>query len=128
MSPQRHPLIDGFSRALRPPDRRLPWEWCEEHVVVDDTSPLPGRWRSDNSPWVREVMEEATRRRRVVVKCAAQTAKTQTVLIITFGGPRPGVVGHLSLGGGGGAEMVGPMNYLETQSHLRLFGRRGTSS
>lgn len=65
---------------MTPPDRRKPWEWCESHVVVDDTSALPGRWRSDNSPWVREVMEEAVKRRRCVVRCSAQSSKTQTVL------------------------------------------------
>lgn len=74
------PLLKGFAAALRPADRRPPWLWCEDHLVVDDTSPLPGRWRSDNSPWVREVMEEAVKRRRVAVKCSAQSAKTQTVL------------------------------------------------
>jgi len=51
-------------------------------MVVDDTSPLPGKWRSDNSPWVRAPMERAARPeiRRVVIKCSAQSAKTQTVM------------------------------------------------
>jgi hypothetical protein len=49
----RHPLIEGFCNACNPADRRPPWQWCEEHVRVDETSPLPGRWRSDASPWVR---------------------------------------------------------------------------
>jgi hypothetical protein len=54
----RHPLVEGFCAACKPADRRPPWEWCEEHVQVDETSPLPGRWRSDASPWVRAVMED----------------------------------------------------------------------
>ena len=44
--------------ACKPADRRPPWQWCEEHVHVDETSPLPGRWRSDASPWVKPVMED----------------------------------------------------------------------
>jgi len=77
-----NPLLKGFCVAARPPDRRTPWEWCEEHLVVDGTSPMPGRWRSDNSPWVREPMEAAAdnRVRDVTVKCSAQSSKTQTVM------------------------------------------------
>ena len=77
-----NPLIRGFFKAMRLPDRRQPWEWCEEHLIVDDTSPMPGRWRSDNSPWVKGPMEAAAKAvvRRCVVKCSAQSAKTQTIM------------------------------------------------
>ena len=66
----------------RPADRRLPWHGCEEHVHVDETSPLPGRWRSDASPWVRAVMEDFANNavRDIAVQCTAQSAKTQTVM------------------------------------------------
>ena len=59
MNPTRrpHPLIEGFCAACKPADRRPPWQWAEEHITVDETSPHPGRWRSANSPWVRPVME-----------------------------------------------------------------------
>lgn len=82
MAKKIHPLLEGFRRALRMPDRRPPWKWAEDHVFVDDSSPMPGRWRSSNSPWVRAVMEAAIQKRRTVVKCSAQSAKTQTVLIL----------------------------------------------
>jgi len=77
-----HPFIQGFKEAAKPPDRSLPWQWCEKHLWVDDTSSRPGKWRSEYSPWVRAPMEAAARPevRRVVVKCAAQSAKTQTVM------------------------------------------------
>lgn len=55
---RRHPFLEGFCSACKPADRRPPWQWCEEHVHVDETSPLPGRWRSDASPWVKPVMED----------------------------------------------------------------------
>lgn len=51
--------------------------------MVDSTSPMPGRWRSDNSPWVKELMEEHgnNRVRTITVQCSAQSSKTQTVLV-----------------------------------------------
>lgn len=77
-----NPLLDGFVAACRTPDRRPVWKWCEDHIIVDSTSPMPGRWRSDNSPWVREVMEawQDNRIRDITIKCAAQSAKTQTAI------------------------------------------------
>ena len=77
-----NPFLKGFAGAMRPPDRSTPWQWCEKHLVVDDTSSMPGRWRSSNSPWVRAVMETAQDRhvRKTVVQCSAQSAKTQTVM------------------------------------------------
>ncbi len=79
---KRHPFIEGFCSACKPADRRPPWQWCEEHVRVDETSPLPGRWRSDASPWVRSVMDDFANNaiRDIAVQCAAQSAKTQTVM------------------------------------------------
>ncbi|HZV34087.1 MAG TPA: terminase gpA endonuclease subunit, partial [Verrucomicrobiae bacterium] len=77
-----NPFINAARIAWKPQDLRTPWEWCEDHVIVDKTSPLPGKWRSANSPWVKEVMEiRLDRRVRICcVKCSAQSSKTQTVL------------------------------------------------
>ncbi len=77
-----NPLLRGFASALRPSDRRPPWKWCEDHIVVDNTSPMPGRWRSDASPWVRELMEVFADNRisDIAVQCSAQSSKTQTVI------------------------------------------------
>ena len=43
---------------------------------------MPGRWRSDSSPWVRAVMEDFANNgvRDITVQCAAQSSKTQTVM------------------------------------------------
>lgn len=77
---QLHPLLEGFCSACKPADRRPPWQWAEEHITVDDTSPFPGRWRSSNSPWVRMVMEAFADNqvRNVAVQSAAQVGKSQT--------------------------------------------------
>lgn len=76
------PLLLSARAAWKPQDLRTPWEWCEDHVIVDNTSPFPGKWRSATSPWVREVMEVAADRRVtfIAVRCSAQSSKTQTVL------------------------------------------------
>ncbi len=66
---------------------------------MDETSPLPGRWRSDASPWVRAVMEDFANNtvRDIAVQCAAQSAKTQTVMncamLAIAEDPRAGNVG-----------------------------------
>ncbi|MCA1997021.1 MAG: phage terminase large subunit family protein, partial [Armatimonadetes bacterium] len=79
---KRNPLIRSFEAACRPPDRRPPWQWCENHLIVDNSSPFPGYWRSANSPWVKPVMEAFASNtvRNIAVRCAAQTAKTQTAI------------------------------------------------
>jgi phage terminase large subunit GpA-like protein len=79
-------MISPVERAARAtwkaPDIRLPWEWCETHVTVDNTSSMPGPWRCNNSPWVRELMEVDADKSVtfIAVKCSAQSAKTQTIL------------------------------------------------
>ena len=75
-------ILKGFVEALRIPDRRSTWQWCEDHLIVDETSPIPGRWRSSNSPWVKPPMEDVSNPdvEYIVVKCSAQSAKTQTII------------------------------------------------
>ena len=50
-------LKEIWREAWQPPDRRPAWEWCEDHIEAIPYSPNPGRFRSENSPWIREVME-----------------------------------------------------------------------
>jgi phage terminase large subunit GpA-like protein len=44
---------------------------------------MPGKWRSDNSPWVREILEVFADKsvNELSVMCAAQSAKTQTIMV-----------------------------------------------
>lgn len=74
----------AFRQAFAPPDRRTPWEWSEDNLLVDPTSPFQGKWRSELSPWVREVMEvfADNRLEQLVVMCSAQSAKTQTMICL----------------------------------------------
>ncbi|MEX0331469.1 MAG: terminase gpA endonuclease subunit [Puniceicoccaceae bacterium] len=74
-----NPEIAGmFAEGVKPPDRRPPWQWAEEHVTSIPYSPMPGRFRSDNSPWVREVMEAMVDPRVKVVSIIASVQSSKT--------------------------------------------------
>lgn len=79
---RRSPITQAICEAARPIDRGPPWQWCEKHVEVDNTSPYPGKWRSANSPFVKELMEVFADNRvsDISVMCSAQSSKTQTLL------------------------------------------------
>lgn len=71
-------LIDILSDAWTPADRRPPWKWCEENIKSIPYSPLPGPFRSENSPWIRDVMEAivSPKIRIVSIIAAVQSSKT----------------------------------------------------
>ena len=51
-------LLRELGRNIwRPPDRRPPWAWAQEHIHSIPYSPVPGRFRADNSPWLKEPLE-----------------------------------------------------------------------
>jgi phage terminase large subunit GpA-like protein len=67
-----------WKRVWRVPDRRPPWQWCEDHISAIPYSPTPGRFRSEHSPWLREVMEALVDPavRLVSIMASVQTGKT----------------------------------------------------
>ena len=71
-------LRDILKDAWTPADRREPWRWCEDHIKSIPYSPLPGAFRSENSPWIREVMEAIVdpKIRLVSIIAAVQSSKT----------------------------------------------------
>ena len=74
----RNPLSSILRDAWTPADRREPWRWCEDHIKSSPYSPLPGPFRSENSPWIREVMEAIVdpKIRLVSIIAAVQSSKT----------------------------------------------------
>ena len=74
----RNPLSLILRDAWTPADRREPWRWCEDHIKSIPYSPLPGPFRSENSPWIREVMEAIVdpKIRLVSIIAAVQSSKT----------------------------------------------------
>ena len=74
----RNPLSSILRDAWTPADRREPWRWCEDHIKSIPYSPLPGPFRSENLPWIREVMEAIVdpKIRLVSIIAAVQSSKT----------------------------------------------------
>lgn len=52
--------------------------------MVDHTSPMPGRWRLANSPWVKDLMEcfQDDSINDISIMCSAQSSKTQTIMVL----------------------------------------------
>ena len=78
-----NPVERAVRLAMKPMDNREPWRWAEENYFPPVSS-LAGRWRSDNSPWVRKIMEDFAdnRVRQITALCSAQSAKTETMLAL----------------------------------------------
>lgn len=67
-----------WSEAWRPPDRSPPWVWAQNHIQSIPYSPVPGRFRIENSPFIREPLEIITDPavRQVCIIASVQSAKT----------------------------------------------------
>ena len=78
------PIVEAFCEAIKPPEDGSPWLWAENNVLVDPTSPFQGYWRSEISPWAKELMEVFADNtvENISVMCSAQSAKTQTMLCL----------------------------------------------
>jgi phage terminase large subunit GpA-like protein len=78
-----NPVFSAATLAWKPADSRAPWRWCEDNYTVPVSS-MPGKWRSENSPWVRKLMEDFANNaiRQITVLCSAQSAKTETMLAL----------------------------------------------
>lgn len=71
-------LRRGFYDVWKLPERISPWKWCEENIKNIPYSPIPGNFKSVNSPWVRDVMEAMTNPdiRTVSIIAPVQSSKT----------------------------------------------------
>ncbi len=72
-----------FSWALKPRPKRHPWQWAEEKLTLDKTSPFPGRYKADTAPWTKLPMEKWAdpEIRYIIIRCPAQTGKTQLAIV-----------------------------------------------
>lgn len=77
-----NPIYDAAREAWKPADRRTIWEWSEDNIFVDRSSNLPGKWKSENSPQSRQIMEDFQDNRveSIAIQCSAQSSKTQTIM------------------------------------------------
>lgn len=92
---RKNALTTLLTPNWRLPERIPPWKWCEENVKNIPYSPIPGHFKSANSPWVREVMEAMADPdiRLVSIVAPVQSSKTISAelclcyIIANFPGP-----------------------------------------
>lgn len=72
-------LKNIWDSAWQPPDRRPPWQWAEENILVIPHSPQSGRFRSAASPWIREPLECIADPRVNVISIIAGIQSTKTL-------------------------------------------------
>lgn len=68
-------LREIFSEITFPPETISPVEWCEKHVEEIPYSPIPGRFRSENTPMIRDVMDAIA---SPMVRCVSVVACVQS--------------------------------------------------
>ena len=78
--------VDLINRYLSVPDNQRFWQWCEKNIALDATSPFPGPYSTDMTPFVRWVMDEiqSNENNEVVIVCSAQSAKTTTLMVLAI--------------------------------------------
>jgi phage terminase large subunit GpA-like protein len=77
--------LEKEKQAWKPPERLTVSEWADKYRIMDSkTSAFPGRWRSDRTPYLREVMDQYNEPEveEIVFCCASQVGKTETLLNI----------------------------------------------
>lgn len=69
--------------ALLPPPRLTVSEWADRHRVLDNSSPEPGLWRTNRTPYLSEIMDSLSPSapcERVVFMKPAQIGGTEALL------------------------------------------------
>lgn len=81
-------LADLAAEFLAPGERLQISEWADKHrIVPSKSSPEGGRWRTDRTPYAREVLDALSPDsdvQDVVIMAAAQVLKTEVVLNWAF--------------------------------------------
>lgn len=80
--PVRAVVDEVLFRALRPPERLSVSDWADAHRVLSGRAASePGRWRTERTPYLREIMDALSPTspvREVVFMAGAQVGKTET--------------------------------------------------
>ena len=76
-------VLRGLAAAMVPPPPPDITRWCEENIVFDERSPIPGPFRIERFPFLREIHEVLSPEhpaREVTVRGSAQWGKTVSLL------------------------------------------------
>ncbi len=81
MQDGRKVFLHAFARAVRPRKRLTVSQWSDAHrILTSKSSPEPGRWSTQRTPFVREPMDclsDHSPHRKVVCMFPVQMAKTE---------------------------------------------------
>lgn len=102
LTPAGRVLARAAAAVMAPPLPPDISRWCEENIVFDERSPLPGPYRSDRFPFLREIHEVLSPEhpcREVTIAKSAQTGGTVSLVQPTLGawheyGPVDSLVVH----------------------------------
>lgn len=86
-SPNLQILSDAWLHSWAIPAKLNPWMWAEANLEFSSrVSPLPGRYSTASTPYVREVLEAVAdpKVRHITLCWSAQSSKTTTALIAIF--------------------------------------------
>jgi len=103
-----NPIEAAARAALKPKDRRPPWQWIEENVKIRN-SPFGSRPNFSKTPWLKEPSElfPDNRRHMFTLQCCVQGAKS-------FFMSSHGIWAL--------CEDAGPMGiYVQTEKHVKKF-------
>lgn len=81
------PLANSWVKAWAIPAKLNPWRWAEANLEFSSrVSPLPGRYSTASTPYVREVLEAVAdpKVRHITLCWSAQSSKTTTALIAIY--------------------------------------------
>jgi len=72
----------GEKKMLRKKRDIRPSKWVENHIVLPQDSPMPGRWKNDTTPYLAGIMDASffDSVQEIIVCAAPQTGKTQCVI------------------------------------------------
>ncbi len=77
-------LAEWWSDSWKPPANLNPWQWAEGNLEVSPrATAYPGRYRTEQTPYVREVLEafQDPEIRQVILCWSAQSSKTMTMIV-----------------------------------------------
>ncbi len=83
LAPSEAVLANALAEVMRPPPPPDITRWCEENIVFDDRSPMPGPFRIGRFPFLREihaVLSPEHPAREVTIRGSAQWGKTVSII------------------------------------------------
>ncbi|MES2753790.1 MAG: terminase gpA endonuclease subunit [Pseudomonadota bacterium] len=102
LTPAARAVYRAAAQVMSPPPPPDISRWCEENIVFDERSPLPGPYRADRFPFLREIHDVLSPEhpcREVTIVKSAQTGGTVSLVQPTIGawheyGPVDSLVVH----------------------------------